>query len=88
MKIQGNGKGYSLALSTTREERSIQFRKGQRLVLGLSSLVCKLTILTANVLSMNTITRRFLTSQAFQKCCLRFLPQYYEYNKTNTKLMD
>jgi len=74
MKIRGNGKGSSLALSTTREEWSIHCRKGRKLVLGLSSLVCKLTILSANLLSLNTITRRFLTRQELQKRCMSDVP--------------
>jgi len=38
---------------------------------------CKLTILSANLtdlLSLNTITRRFLTRQELQKRCMRDAP--------------
>jgi hypothetical protein len=48
MKIQANGMGSSQALSMIREEWSIHCRKGRKLVLGLSHLVCKLTILSAS----------------------------------------
>ena len=74
MKIWGNRNGSSLALSMTREEQSIHCRKGQKFVLGLGSLVCKLTILSANLFSLNTITRRFLTRQELQKCYMRDVP--------------
>jgi len=84
MKIRGNGKGSFLALSTTWEEWSIQCRNGRKLLLGLSSLVCKLTILSANLrdlLSLNTITRKFLTRQELQKCCMRNVQYHYDWNK-------
>jgi len=48
---------------------------------------CKLTILSANLsnlLSLNTITRRFLTRQELQKRCMRNVPYYYEYNQKLT----
>jgi hypothetical protein len=79
MKILGNGNGASLASSTMREECSTQCRKGRKLVLDLSSLVCVLTILSAKLrvlLSLNTITRRFLTSQEFHKYCISDVPSY------------
>jgi len=50
--------GSSQALSKTREEWSIHCRKGWKLGLGLSSLVCMLTIVSANLrdsLILNTI---------------------------------
>ena len=84
MKIWCNRNRSSLAFSTTREERSIQCRTGRKLVLGLSILVCNLTILSANLLSHNTIRRRFLTRQELQKHSLRDVPSFYELNKTNT----
>jgi hypothetical protein len=66
MKIQVNGNGSSLAVSITREKWCIQCIKGRKLVLGLSSLVYKLMILSVNLLSLNTIRNRFLSSQELQ----------------------
>ena len=46
-------------------------------MLGLNSLVCKLMILSANLrdlLSLNTIRKRFLTHQELQICCRRDVP--------------
>jgi hypothetical protein len=77
MKMQGNGKRSSLALSMTCEECRILFKKGRKLVLGLSSLLCKLTILVANLkdlLILNTITWRFLTCEELQKRCMCDVP--------------
>jgi hypothetical protein len=74
MKIQGNEMESSLALSTTREEWSIHCRKGHKLVLGLCSLMCKVTILSANILSLNTITKRFVTHKELQKRCMGDVP--------------
>jgi hypothetical protein len=85
MKIRGNGTGSSLALSETCEEWSLYCRQGRKVVLDLSSLVCKVTILSANLFNLNTITGRFLAHPELQKCCICDVPSYYEINKTNTK---
>jgi hypothetical protein len=74
MKIRANENGSSLAVITTRVEWSIECRQGLKLVLGLSSLVCKLTILSANLLSLNPITRRFLTHQELETSCMPNVP--------------
>jgi hypothetical protein len=74
MKIGGNREGFSLALSTTREEQTIYCSKGRWLVLGLGSVVCKLKMLSTNLLNLNTITRRFLTRQELQKRCMQDVP--------------
>jgi hypothetical protein len=78
MKIQGNRKGSFLAFSTTCEEWSILGRKGRKSVVVLSTLVSKLTILSGNLLSINTIKRRFLTCQELPKSFLHDVPKYYE----------
>jgi len=81
MKIRGNGKGTFLAISTTHEEWSIHCRQGHVLVMGLSSQVCKLTILSANLrdsLGLNINRWRLLTHQELQKCCMRDVPEYYQ----------
>jgi hypothetical protein len=78
MRIQGNRKESSLALSATREEWSIHCSMGLKFVVGLSSVVCKLTILSAIVLSLNTITKRVLTCQELQQRFMCDVPQYYE----------
>ena len=57
-------------------------------MLCLSSLVCELTILSANLLSPNTITRMFHTRQELQKRSMRDVPDHYEYNETNSKPMN
>jgi len=44
------------------------------LVQGLSSLVCKLTILSANIFNLYTIRTRFLAHQELQKCCMCDVP--------------
>jgi hypothetical protein len=86
MKIWGNGKGASLALLMPYKEWSIYCKTGRMLVLGLSSLVCKLMMLLANLrdlLSLNTIIRGFLTCQNLQNAACAM--SHNSKNKINPK---
>jgi len=70
IKIWPNVKGSSLALLTTDVQSSVAGRTWRKLVPGLSSLVCKLKIHSANlsdIFNLYTIMSRFLTLHQFQK---------------------
>jgi hypothetical protein len=86
MKIRGKENVSSLELLTAPKEWSILWKMRRHFVLGLNSVVCMLTILSATSFSLNTGARRFLIRQELPKGCMSDVPQCHKFTNTNTTL--